>query len=527
MYLYRFYYIILIFFIISIFFPFSVYSQNKNNYVIIIDNIFPKLKPAITSKNAKLMLHFGQNIRGNAVLEQGSGNLRFIEIYSTKDKCKVYVPMPYVLFIPDDYNKSFDRLLIEINEDNPVPLAYTPPDLMELKTNFILSYNHKEIHVSKSIGKGLAKLFTMSKKTKYVLKVVRGHEDLNTQINKYKQSVEQSNNLKQIDEYKPGLSPFSLGTTIEITNNKIGLDYEKVSQDDDFYVWLRKAAIKSGFKPLDKHYRFRFYGKSIEKYLSKEELKIYKEKIDEIPEPEITISSKDYPFRKLFSITVERTQNEDFVTYLWIHNNEKTAGKTMSYALNKYGGRAVTINNKDKRSIKLSHLAKDFEIDPNRLFTERGIRRYIKKYYKKIKSKSIINNITNYTLDIKDFLLSNLKRNKGTYLIAIHSNRSDTNFSINTFTKDTISKYYDVYLNKKHNPKNFFYVTNNSDYIYFKKKNYNVVYQKKIDDDGSLSIYSAMKGYPYINIEVEEGDDEFQIRMMDEVIKLIKLRKKK
>ncbi|MBU0697681.1 MAG: hypothetical protein KKE39_14325 [Bacteroidetes bacterium] len=160
------------------------------------------------------------------------------------------------------------------------------------------------------------------------------------------------------------------------------------------------------------------------------------------------------------------------------------------------------------RLLKYIYNNKNYYFDPNRIFSKKGIIKTLKKYNKSYPLKLITK--------IKSFADAVLKivaiKSSSKYIIAIHNN-TDDHFSVNSY-KNTANASM-IYMSKSQDPDDFFLVTKESDFTFFKAQKQNVVLQSKYaKDDGSLSIYCQTHKVPYINVEAQIRHKKKQIDML-------------
>jgi aspartate-semialdehyde dehydrogenase len=97
-------------------------------------------------------------------------------------------------------------------------------------------------------------------------------------------------------------------------------------------------------------------------------------------------------------------------------------------------------------------------------------------------------------------------------------------YSIEKYMRDSIfeESAAKIHINKENSPHDFFYVNDPAHFEYFKNLGYNAILQsQEPEDDGSLSVYCAQKKIPYINVEAMEGHFEEQLKMLEELQKLL------
>jgi hypothetical protein len=72
-------------------------------------------------------------------------------------------------------------------------------------------------------------------------------------------------------------------------------------------------------------------------------------------------------------------------------------------------------------------------------------------------------------------------------------------------------------------PGDFFYVTDQRFFDYLKARNFNVTLQDDahVPDDGSLSVYFARRGIPYVNVEADTHHLREQIEMVRTAVQMV------
>jgi hypothetical protein len=119
---------------------------------------------------------------------------------------------------------------------------------------------------------------------------------------------------------------------------------------------------------------------------------------------------------------------------------------------------------------------------------------------------------------ILDSLLADAK-----FIVAVHNNMKG--YSIEKYMPDSTfaESAAKVHFNTKKSPHDFFFVNDIKHFNYFKNLGYSAILQSaKPEDDGSLSVYCAQKKIPYINVEVMEGHLKEQLKMLEDLQRLLK-----
>lgn len=212
-----------------------------------------------------------------------------------------------------------------------------------------------------------------------------------------------------------------------------------------------------------------------------------------------------------------RGDDDKFGKFISLHDNENSSVESyMEIETLMPSCKLYELKQNEERLIKYEYNRKVYLFDPNRIFSNVGIKGTLKKYNKNF-PKEIVNGLEAFA----DNLLVTMKiKNTNNYIVAIHNN-TNNEFSILSYknSKDAC----EIYINSSEDIDNFFIVTTKTDFEYFKSNQRNVVLQSQnVIDDGSLSIYCQKNNLRYINIEAQHGHKDEQIKMIQETYSLIK-----
>ncbi|KTD63409.1 protein-tyrosine phosphatase [Legionella santicrucis] len=190
-------------------------------------------------------------------------------------------------------------------------------------------------------------------------------------------------------------------------------------------------------------------------------------------------------------------------TFVHLHYNEQTALKAAQAVIKHEGGSLITLVHSGGRNIVFHLNNKRYEFDPNRIFTDKGI-------------KTTLTSLSQYSPQAHqevNKLASKIKQllPEGK-VVAVHNNSS---YSLKDYLpgKPLEKDAQALHMLPENYYRNFYLVTKISDFLRLKSKGYNGVLQKpSATDDGSLSIYLAKNDY----INVEAGYDQLmeQIKML-------------
>lgn len=192
-------------------------------------------------------------------------------------------------------------------------------------------------------------------------------------------------------------------------------------------------------------------------------------------------------------------------TIVHLHENETTALIAASRYVHQYGGTLIRLHHKGQRDIHFVAKGKAYGFDPNRIYTDRGIRMTLKQHGLYTKTGHRI---------VKRFAAKIIALLPPGKIIAMHNNQT---YSLRDYlphhplAKDARALCY----LPDSNYRNFYFVTDSQNYKRLKKYAYNVALQSfKAQNDGSLSYYYFLK-QPYINIEAAYGALATQFRMLE------------
>jgi hypothetical protein len=194
-----------------------------------------------------------------------------------------------------------------------------------------------------------------------------------------------------------------------------------------------------------------------------------------------------------------------------LHADETTSVEAAKSILAETGGLLIQIENDTTRLISFEKNGKEFQLDPNRIFTANGLQQNFEKLNGS-PLKPAIHSIESFG----KFILKQIPKSAKT-LIALHNN-NDSGYSIESYKEDGMyaNDVLKIHTNTAFDPDDFFLVTNQAVFIKLRAAGYNVVLQnnKRAKDDGSLSIYYGRKKKNYINVEAEHDHVNEQSEML-------------
>ena len=195
-----------------------------------------------------------------------------------------------------------------------------------------------------------------------------------------------------------------------------------------------------------------------------------------------------------------------------MHDDEDTAVEAALETIRKHGGRLVELRHTGERLISFRLGGESYRVDPNRIFTDQGLRDTLERY--STFSMPAFNAVKTFASD----LLSDYGLMNESLIITAHNNGSD-GYSAASYLPgaDYENDAAEVHITPGSDPDDFFFVTSPSAYAMLRESGFNVVLQNNdtVTDDGSLSVLAGREGIPYINCEAEHGHLREQVMMLE------------
>lgn len=194
-----------------------------------------------------------------------------------------------------------------------------------------------------------------------------------------------------------------------------------------------------------------------------------------------------------------------------LHDDENTAVEAGLVALSRSGGRLVELRHGGTRDVRFRLDGQTFAVDPNRIFTTEGTRRTLAKLSRRtIEAERAVDRFARDLLSIYSIELSDV-------VIALHNN-TEGHYSARSYEKggDLASDAATVFIKDGSDPDDFFFVTERAVFDALRRRGFNVILQdnRRVTDDGSLSVYCGRAGVRYINVEAQHGHREEQVAMI-------------
>lgn len=204
------------------------------------------------------------------------------------------------------------------------------------------------------------------------------------------------------------------------------------------------------------------------------------------------------------------------VIFLNVHEDETTSIETLMAYSERHPIDYFYLNHKGTRRISFEAKGKNYDFDPNRIFTKKGRRKTLKDGGNSSRAaKRCVKELAEQIL---------VRLPKAYTVVALHNN-TDVNYSIKSYLPegDEAQNTKAIYINDLMDPDDFIYTTDSHFFAAFQAKKINVILQDNTNyvNDGSLSVYCGKKGIRYINIETQKGHFIAQMELMRVVLEVI------
>lgn len=212
------------------------------------------------------------------------------------------------------------------------------------------------------------------------------------------------------------------------------------------------------------------------------------------------------------SVIVANFSKGQGLTFINLHDDENTSVDAAIDVIDRFGGKLIQLKHTGERNLEFRIGRTKYEVDPNRMFTDRGTKESFQKFgrYSDESMKAV--------RTFADNLVATLDTD---VIFTLHNNTED-NYSAASYLDEYKRDAAEVFIKPGSDPDDFFFVTERLFFDALKVRGFNVVLQNNetMTDDGSLSVLAARRNIPYINIEAQHGHVKEQIRMLEVIYEL-------
>lgn len=200
-----------------------------------------------------------------------------------------------------------------------------------------------------------------------------------------------------------------------------------------------------------------------------------------------------------------------------LHGNESTSVAAAEKVFAETGGTIIRIINPERRNVGFLFKGDSIFVDPNRIYTRKGIRATLQSLNTKFKSGTV-----KEVKGLGKYIISKIPTT-GAAVIALHNN-TEGNLSIlsymegGSYAGDAAENHQGI-----NDPDDFFVTTSKEIFDKLKTLGHNVTLQhnKKVKNDGSMSVYYGKKGISYVNVEAEHGHLDEQVKMIRDLLQIL------
>ena len=205
-----------------------------------------------------------------------------------------------------------------------------------------------------------------------------------------------------------------------------------------------------------------------------------------------------------------------------LHDDESTSVEAAAEVIARRGGRVVEVVHSGDRNVTFRVGGRSYEADPNRMFTEAGRARTLG-------ALSSHDPAAEAALEaFADSVLALYTAVRPDVVVTLHNNTPD-NYSARSYEPGAqyASDAAAVTVHPGSDPDDFFFVTDRALYDALVGEGFNAVLQDNdaATDDGSLSVWAAREGVPYVNVEAQHGHRAEQAAMIDALVDVLENRR--
>ncbi len=204
-----------------------------------------------------------------------------------------------------------------------------------------------------------------------------------------------------------------------------------------------------------------------------------------------------------------------------LHDDEDTSVEAALDVVRQRGGRVVELVHSGGRTVTFRVGGQTYEADPNRMFTPSGRRRTLGAFSEDAPAARAA------LATFADAVLAVYSAVPPAVVVTLHNN-TDGRYSARSYEPgaEYASDAAAVTVHDGADPDDFFFVTDRPLYEALVARGFNAVLQDNAaaTDDGSLSVWAARQGVPYVNVEAERGHRTAQARMIDALLDVLSRR---
>ena len=198
-----------------------------------------------------------------------------------------------------------------------------------------------------------------------------------------------------------------------------------------------------------------------------------------------------------------------------MHDDENTAVAATLGTLRRRGGRLVEVRHTGERNLAFELEQTTYAFDPNRIFTDAGAAATLRD--QGAFSDAALKATRAFARRLLEVVGFQRLREAGGSIVTVHNNKPGS-YSAKSYGRGGEHEREAKRMRPKREtaPDDFFFVTEPRHYRLLQGGPFHVVLQDNaaMTDDGSLSVYAARAGLPYVNVEAQHGHLREQIDML-------------
>jgi hypothetical protein len=203
------------------------------------------------------------------------------------------------------------------------------------------------------------------------------------------------------------------------------------------------------------------------------------------------------------------------LTYVSMHDDENTAVAATLGTLRRRGGRLVEVRHTGERDLTFELDGATHAFDPNRAFTDAGAEATLRDLG--AFSEEALRVVRAFGGALLEAIGPDALREKAGFVVAVHNNKAGF-YSAKSYGRGGDYEREAQRMRPKGEtaPDDFFFVIDSHYYRLLQGGPFHVVLQdnEAMTDDGSLSVWAARRGVPYVNVEAQHGHLREQIDML-------------
>ena len=193
-----------------------------------------------------------------------------------------------------------------------------------------------------------------------------------------------------------------------------------------------------------------------------------------------------------------------------VHDDENTAVEAALAVIARRGGRLVEVRHTGARNLAFTAGGEAFTVDPNRIFTDAG----------RARTLAALSRDTPAARAAVAAFADTLRAVYGapSVVVTLHNNTEGTYSSASYLPGgDEAREAADVHVAQGTDPDDFVFATTRALFDAAAASGVNAVLQDNaaMTDDGSLSVWAAQNGRPYLNVEAQHGHLAENVRMVE------------